>query len=287
MSFFESQVQKPTSPTVYLSPVLLANMENTPYCRLSPLKRAPQLARAAQPKITSSSHPPVAQELTLSKISTPLSTDRNFQDALFANLKGHFSNRIRVVRKGDLVAIPIDEDLSRTLYEPSASDETQELLSNSALGSTNSTRQSKLSGVGWFKIVYVGIAKEAAEALDEEDIWGGAASINSFVTKMMQSGSANSRIPGTMDNTWEYYLGLKSVPKSDASTTSMPEAPRHYSSATPKRTCRGSYKPSSYPSSTSASCHSFDLHAAKYWEGYIGVESMRRYWCTYLQYRCL
>jgi peroxin-6 len=228
MSFFESQVQKPTSPTVYLSPILLANMENTPYCRLSALKRAPQPARAAQPKITSSSRPPFAQELTLSKISTPLSTDRNFQDALFANLKGHFSNRIRVVRKGDLVAIPIDEDLGRTLYEPSASDETQELLSNAALGTANSARQFKLSGVGWFKIVYVGVAKEAVEASDEEDIWGGAASIDSLVTKMMQSGSASGCVPGTMDNTWEYYLELKSVPKSETSTTSMPEAPRHH-----------------------------------------------------------
>jgi len=226
MSFFESQVQKPTSPTVYLSPILLANMENTPYCRLSALKRAPQPARAAQPKITSSSRPPFAQELTLSKISTPLSTDRSFQDSLFANLRGHFANRIRVVRKGDLVAIPIDEDLGRTLYEPSASDETQELLSNSALGA--STRQSKLSGVGWFKITYVGISKEATEASEEEDIWGGAASIDSQVTKMLQSGSATGRVPGTMDNTWEYYLSLKSVPKSETSTTAMPEPPKHH-----------------------------------------------------------
>ncbi|TVY48643.1 Peroxisomal biogenesis factor [Lachnellula occidentalis] len=225
MSFFESQVQKPTNPIVYLSPVLLANMENTPYCRLSALKRAPQPARTAQPKITSSSRPPCAQELTLSKISTPLSTDRNFQDALFANLKGHFANRVRVVRKGDLVAIPIDEDLGRTLYEPSASDEIQELLSNSALGTTKSARQSKLSGVGWFKIVYIGISKD--ETSDDEDIWGGAASIDSQVTKMMQSGSATGRVPGTMDSTWEYYLGLKAVPKSETSTTSMPEAPRH------------------------------------------------------------
>ncbi|TVY59683.1 Peroxisomal biogenesis factor [Lachnellula suecica] len=227
MSFFESQVQKPTSPTVYLSPILLANMENTPYCRLSALKRAPQPARIASPKITSSSRPPFAQELTLSKIATPLSTDRNFQDSLFANLKGHFSKRTRVVRKGDLVAIPIDEDLGRTLYETSASEETQELLSNSAFGDLGSSKKSKLSGVGWFKIVYVGIAKEAAEASEEEDIWGGAASIDSLITKMMQSGSATGRIPATMDNTWEYYLGLKSVPKSETSTTSMPEPPRH------------------------------------------------------------
>ncbi|TVY87571.1 Peroxisomal biogenesis factor [Lachnellula willkommii] len=42
---------------------------------------------------------------------------------------------------------------------------------------TNSARQSKLSGVGWFKIVYIGVTKD--ETSDDEDIWGGAASIDS------------------------------------------------------------------------------------------------------------
>jgi peroxin-6 len=228
MSFFESQVHKPSSPTVYLSPILLANMENTPYCRLSPLKRAVQPMKVSQPKITSASRPPFARELTLSKISTPFTTDRTLQNALFAGLKSHFSNRTRLVRKGDLVAIPVDSDLGRTLYQSSADDpDIDDLLSNSAMDDTRRAKPAKTTGVAWFKIGYIGLAKEAGETTENDDVWGGVASIDASSTQMKQSGSESSRIPATMENSWEYYLGLKSVSKSESDSTSMPEPRRH------------------------------------------------------------
>lgn len=225
LSFFESQVQKPSSPTVYLSPILLANMENMPYCRLSPLKRTPQLGRPSLAKITSSSRPPFLQELKLLKISTPISTERTAQNVLFTNLKSHFGNRTRIVRKGDLIAIPIDEELGRILHQTSASDdlEIDDLLSNVSLSGPRNSSFTKPTAVGWFKIGYVGVSKENAEPSDEEDIWGGAASVDGPSTHIMQSGSENSRIPSTMENTWEYYLGLKSLPKLEVLSTSLPE----------------------------------------------------------------
>lgn len=229
MSFFESQVHKPSSPTVYLTPILLANMENTPYCRLSPLKRAVQPMKVSEPKITSASRPPFARELTLSKISTPFSTDRTLQNALFAGLRNHFASRTRVVRKGDLVAIPVDEDLGRTLYQSAPSDEPEidELLSNTALDDPRPPKPSKTTGVAWFKIGYIGLAKEAGEAVEDE-VWGGVASIDVSSTQMKQSGSETSRIPATMENPWQYYLGLKSISKSETDSTSLPESPKHH-----------------------------------------------------------
>jgi len=236
MSFFESQVHKPSSPTVYLSPILLANMENTPYCRLSPLKRAVQPMKVSQPKITSASRPPFARELTLSKISTPFTTDRTLQNALFAGLKSHFSNRTRLVRKGDLVAIPVDSDLGRTLYQSSADDpDIDDLLSNSAMDDTRRAKPAKTTGVAWFKIGYIGLAKEAGETTENDDVWGGVASIDASSTQMKQSGSESSRIPATMENSWEYYLGLKSVSKSESDSTSMPEPRRHHIPALQRR----------------------------------------------------
>jgi peroxin-6 len=236
MSFFESQVHKPSSPTVYLSPILLANMENTPYCRLSPLKRAVQPMKVSQPKITSASRPPFARELTLSKISTPFTTDRTLQNALFAGLKSHFSNRTRLVRKGDLVAIPVDSDLGRTLYQSSADDpDIDDLLSNSAMDDTRRAKPAKTTGVAWFKIGYIGLAKEAGETTEDDDVWGGVASIDASSTQMKQSGSESSRIPATMENSWEYYLGLKSVSKSESDSTSMPEPRRHHIPALQRR----------------------------------------------------
>lgn len=231
MSFFESQVQKPPSPTVYLSPILLANLENTPYCRLSPLKRTPQPMKASQPKIISSSRPPFARELTLMKISTPFSTERTLQNALYAALKRHLRSRTRIVRKGDLVAVAIDEDLGRTLYQAAASEDSEidDLLSNTVLDDPRPAKPAKTTGVAWFKISYVGISREeSTEAIEDEDIWGGTASIDAEATRILQSGNENSRLPATMDNSWEYYLGLKTMSKSETDLTLMPEPRRHH-----------------------------------------------------------
>ncbi|EKD21002.1 uncharacterized protein L3040_004620 [Drepanopeziza brunnea f. sp. 'multigermtubi'] len=237
MSFFESQVQKPSSPTVYLSPILLANMGNTPYCRLSALKRVPVPMRASLTKITGASRPPFARELTLLKISTPFSTERALQNALFSGLKRHFSSRIRVVQKGDLLAIPIDEDLGRTLYQPAANDdlEVDDLLSNTVLGDLRPMKASKPTGVGWFRIGYIGAFKDNAEVGEDDDIWGGFASIDVSTAHMTQSGSENSRLPATMESSWEHYLGLKSVPKSEPHLSSIPEPRRHHVSALRRR----------------------------------------------------
>jgi peroxin-6 len=230
MSFFESQIQKPTSPTVYLSPVLLANMDNTPYCRLSPLKRSPQSGKSSQLRITSNSQPPFARELTLLKITTPFSTDRTLQNALFAGVQHHFASRTRFLRKGDLVAIPIDEALGRTLYQASAAEdlEVDALLLNRTPDDPRPGNNLKPTCVAWFKISFIGIAKESADDAENNDIWGGLAAVDVASTRMMQSGNQNSRLPATMDNPWKYYLGLKSISKSETESSSMPELRKHH-----------------------------------------------------------
>ena len=237
MSFFESQIQKPSSPTVYLSPILLANMENTPYCRLSPLKRTPQLGKLSQPKLLGASLPPFARELTLLKISTPFSTERTLQNALFAGLKQHYASRTRIVRKGDLVAIPIDEDLGRTLYQPASAEdlEIDNLLSNTNIDDPRPAKPTKPTCVGWFKVSYVGITKENVDDMENDEIWGGIAAVDASSTRISSSSSEGSRLPATIDNTWEYYLGLKSISKSESDSTSMPELRKHHVSALQRR----------------------------------------------------
>jgi peroxin-6 len=237
MSFFDSQIQKPSNPTVYLSPILLANMENTPYCRLSALKRNPQLGKLSQPKITGTSLPPLARELTLLKISTPFSTERTLQNALFAGLKQHYATRTRIVRKGDLVAIPIDEDLGRTLYQPASAEdlEIDDLLSNTTVDDPRPAKPTKPTCVGWFKVGYVGIAKENVDDAESDEIWGGIAAVDASSTRISQSSSEGSRLPATLDNPWEYYLGLKSISKSESVSTSMPELRKHHISTLQRR----------------------------------------------------
>jgi peroxin-6 len=225
LSFFESQIQKPSSPSVYMSPILLANLENTSYCRISPLKVGGPPMKASMPKVTSFSWPPAAKELTLTKISTPLSNERTLQNALFAGIKKHFAGKMKIVQKGDLIAVPIDEELGRTLYQsaPTEDPEIDDLLSNITLDDAAPARPTKATAVAWFRISYISSTNDSPEASEGDDIWGGVVSIDASNTRMMQSGSENSRIPATMDNCWEYYLGLKSISRADSDHVAIPE----------------------------------------------------------------
>lgn len=221
-SFFEAQVSRPTSPTVYLSPLLLANLENTPYLRLSPLKRATatkSFSRLAQPKSSSSGaqplKPPVAREVELVKIASPLSTEALMQNSLFARLKWYFSRRKRVLKEGDLVGVMVDEVLGRTLGPGTGTGgdagaaEDGLLITSSEPGGPD--EQNTATGVVWFRIGHITPARtdDVDAAMEDSELWNGVATIDVAVTKMAQTGIAQSRIPGTADSSWEFYLGLR------------------------------------------------------------------------------
>lgn len=216
-SFFESQIQKPTSPGAYMSPLLLANLENTPYVRLAPLKRLAYPPKPGQPKITGSSRPPYAKNVTIQQIRTPISSERALQTAILGGLKGHFARTTRVVKSGDLVGIPIDSQLGRALQEaPSANDgvAVDDLLGIVASTKHSNGPASKPDGIAWFKINHITRQRpDTSEEEDEEDIWGGVACVDSASTQIAQSGSDVSVIPGTKDSNWPAYLGVEVAPQ--------------------------------------------------------------------------
>ncbi|KAK6608498.1 peroxisomal biogenesis factor 6 [Botrytis cinerea] len=167
---------------------------------------------------------PIAKDLTLMKISTPASNERTLQNALFAGLKKYFSQKRRIIRKGDLIAVPIDQGLGRTLQSSTGEDfEIDEMFSHASLAEAEPTKSAKTTAAAWYRISYVGLTKDSSDTNDEDDIWGGVVSIDASNTRMMQSGSENSRLPATMENSWEYYLGLKSLSKTDLESSAIPE----------------------------------------------------------------
>lgn len=127
-SFFESQIQPHSSPIAYLSPILLANMQSTPYLRLSPL-RVPiaSLARhgthGRSSKIGAASQPPFAQKVIIQQVRTPISIEKSVQTAVVAGLTRHFERKLRIVKTGDTIAIPIDAQLGRTMNDMLLSEE--------------------------------------------------------------------------------------------------------------------------------------------------------------------
>ncbi|KAK0729052.1 hypothetical protein B0T21DRAFT_335567 [Apiosordaria backusii] len=226
MSFFESQVQKPSSPAVYASPIMLANLESPPYLRLSPIKRAPSHSglKGLQAKTAPPLQPPAAREVILQHVRTPVAVERDVQTSVMAGLKFYFERRLRVIKTGDLIAVPIDTQLGRTLQESTAAGDDSAV--DDVLGLIASKRTDhnlKYDEVAWFKVGHVSAVKqevtEEAEE-EEEDPWGGVACVDISLAHLEQTGSTTSRIPGITASTWRYYLGIDKLPKQPQSHTS-------------------------------------------------------------------
>ncbi|KAK4230605.1 hypothetical protein QBC38DRAFT_469206 [Podospora fimiseda] len=224
MSFFESQVQKPSSPTVYISPVTLANLDSPPYLRLSLIKKAPaHSVKGPQAKATAPVQPPFAREVILQHIRTPIGVERDVQTAVMAGLKFYFERRLRVVKAGDLIAVPIDTQLGRALQESTALGDDSAI--DDVLGlitSRRADRTLKFDEVAWFKVGHVSpVKQDTPEDLEEEeDPWGGVACVDISLAHLEQTGSVTSRVPGTTSSTWRYYLGIDKLPRQPQSLAS-------------------------------------------------------------------
>lgn len=207
----------------WLSPIVLANLGQAEAVRLSPLLSPSQENVSARgpnkiTKISSASSPPIAKELTLLRISTPLSTERTLQTGLFTVLKQHFEKKCRILCQGDLIALPFDVSFSRLLAQPpSAADldqETEELLN---LRSHDQYPVNTSIDVTWFRVGQINASGPDGEQLVDSEMWGNAASIDPMSTRMRQAGSEQSRIPSPLDNSWEYYLGARTLTRGTAS----------------------------------------------------------------------
>ncbi|KAI1466740.1 AAA-domain-containing protein [Daldinia caldariorum] len=229
-SFFDSQVPAHTGPSAYMSPLLLANLENASYVRLSPLKRIAQPSKQGQSKTNGSIRPPYARDVTLQQIRTPVSSEKALQTAIFGGLKDHFARSIRVVKTGDLVGIPIDTQLGRTLQESTITGDgivLDDVVALTASNKSGAAATLKPDAVAWFKIAHIERQKtEPVEEEDEEDLWGGVACVDSSSTQIAQSGGTTSCLPGTKDSNWPYYLGVEEAPRPTSTVLSSVVQPQ-------------------------------------------------------------
>ncbi|KAI5306962.1 peroxisomal assembly protein, partial [Ascosphaera atra] len=171
--------------------------------------------------------PPIAKDVTLHKVSTPLSLDRALQSAIFDSLKNYFAGRKRMVKGGDLFGVPVDEALSRVIHSGGsvngAATDTEigaHLASDNTTGSSASSQKRRKIGIAWFRVGDVTF--EVPDSQDPDEIhaaasaaanWGGVAMIDVSRTRMGTASSEMCKIPSTSSNPWEYYLGAKQLPR--------------------------------------------------------------------------
>ena len=205
-------------PTAWLSPILLASIGHPNHLKLSPLLNTPKQgttrSNSDREEVPSFSAPPIAREVTLLGVSSPLSTERTLQTGIFTALKQHFEHKRRILKQGDLVALVVDIGTSRLLAQNSvaqdATREIEELLSSSQddrIGKDTSL------GVAWFRVGELLLpASDDDQTATNRYIWGGVACIEPMNTRMVTAGSEQRKVPVVLDNSWEYYLNIKPTP---------------------------------------------------------------------------
>ena len=205
-----SSLNRPV-PHVWLSPILLANLGYPSTVRLSPLTFAPHneaTRMKRQNKVPTASNPPLAKELTLLMVTTPVVTEQAVQAGLMASTKQFFQAKIRILRQGDLVPILFDVDASRLLTQGTNTTDlnaqTEELL-------TVSPKDSSRLHIAWFRVQGTVVA-DVDDSLVTADVWGDTVSIDPTSTRMAQAGNERCKIPSP-ESSCEFYLGTKSSPR--------------------------------------------------------------------------
>lgn len=221
---YSAHFQDRPTPDAWFSPILFANLDQPSIVRLSPLSDirsgmsqdgASFAHKTGDTKLLGSFLPPIAKEVTLLRISTPLVTERALQKGLYAALQQYFGSKRRILRQGDLVPLVIDVGISRMLGQSSATSDSDQGIEELLSSSHGLVNKSHSIGVAWFRV------KKVVESKDEEDhpfssssIWGGLVCVEPSITRTVQAqGNEQCKVPSSLDNPWEYYLGIKSPPK--------------------------------------------------------------------------
>ncbi|KAL8785801.1 MAG: hypothetical protein Q9195_008482 [Heterodermia aff. obscurata] len=231
-SFNNPRYAKSVTSEAWLSPLALTNLGSPQSIRLTPLSTTSQEGMTRTPKlgkhkIPSSMIPPVAKELTLLSISTPLSTELAVQNSMMAAIKDHFHYKRRILRQGDLIAVVMDVTAGRLLGRTLPSFETdpdqEQLL---AINCGNQSIINTDRGAAWYQVAQIVSGQSDQDpSLQHQNVWGRAFSIEPGSTRMTEAGREQSRIPRSEDG-WEYYLGLKATPKAPAVSSVVDAATR-------------------------------------------------------------
>ncbi|KAJ9615571.1 peroxisomal assembly protein [Cladophialophora chaetospira] len=214
-SFSQRDMLLPFSPAIYLSPVLLANLSNARYIKLGALPTTPrQDLRSLQPPRSSTfKSPPVAKEVVLSKIADPTTTNPSFQSTLFSSLQSHLQSKKRVMKKGDLIAVPVDQELGKAITSHAGPEEPPgEDDSVKRLNTPDATGSSRFA-IAWFSIQQIHVEQAEDETNDSRGIWGGVVTLDSMQTRASQSGSSVQAVSQSTETWSRHWFGIAKLPQ--------------------------------------------------------------------------
>lgn len=183
--------------TVYLSPLLLINLD------IESGQKASFKPFAAKSQHFSEAYP-IAKTATISRVVSPITMDKTYQQSFLAELKSTFHLRSKCLRQGDVFPVCIDSVLAKVLFEISLQDQQQggknEDEDNNEIAVTPTGNPDT---VAWFKIVEISGPEGETRSLDQYRI-------DPAKTALTSSGIEFIRAPKNEFN-WSDYLGLPST----------------------------------------------------------------------------
>lgn len=214
-SISQRDLMFPLSPSILLSPVLLANLSNAEYVKLGALPAAPRqdIKSASLPRPSTFKSPPLAKEVMLSKIADPTTTNPSLQSTLFSSLLYHLQSRKRILKKGDLIAVPVDQELGKAVTSQGTADETT--VDDDTIKKLNipGISFSKRFAVAWFSVQQIHPEQAINEDDEEQDVWGGVVTLDSSIARASQSGSSIKSVSYSTEIWTRYWFGINKLPQ--------------------------------------------------------------------------
>lgn len=180
---------------IYISPLLLINSNLNPNSKVT----VEQIRNENLQNNQFNEIIPIAKSVTISRIASPITMDRTFQQSFFTALKDTFHNSFKCIRQNDLIAVVIDSVLAKTFFDVSNS------LTNDEKNAVESEEAIIPSGdpdsVAWFKIVELsGDASETSQFI-----------IDPLKTTLISSGLEFIKLPGDEFTQWYQYFELPPI----------------------------------------------------------------------------
>lgn len=212
-SLSQRDVHLPISPAILLSPILLANLSNAQFVKIGALPAAPRHDhRTSQtPRASSLKAPPLAKEIQFSKIADPTTTNPALQSTLFSSLKHYLEGRKRKLKRGDIIAVPVDQELGKAMFSSGTEDSAADDETVTKLNSPTPS-DSRRFALAWFSVQQVDVEKPDGESAQTDNSWGGVVTLDPSQAHVSQSGSSVQSV-SQLTETWSrYWFGIHKLP---------------------------------------------------------------------------
>lgn len=211
-SFSQRDLAVPASPAVFLSPILLANLSNAQFVKIGAMPVPPRHDSKVShvPRSATVKSPPFAKEVIFSKIADPTTTNPALQSTLFSALKHYLESKKRILKKGDLVGLPVDQELGKAMFSQGTTDENvgeDETITKLNRPDTTGIRR---FSTAWFSVQHIDVDHPQDHDPDQNS-WGGVTVLDSSQARVSQSGSSVYSISHAIEMWSQYWFGVRKL----------------------------------------------------------------------------